>query len=162
MYWRKFVTAVEVAIASVAAISKVALSNGHCIQFRMVRTTSGGSFSRLAWKRPFSYLYVDRRYLMESVCDLQVFKLWQAGTVNRRGLEHSEWPAEGDMYYRKYVLALPNAHITGATKIYEKLLKLRYIFEITFICKSTDKNEIWLAIYNRLGYFAYSFILCAS
>ena len=30
MYWRRFVTAVEVAIASAAAVSKVALSNGHC------------------------------------------------------------------------------------------------------------------------------------
>ena len=39
---------VEVAIASAAAISKVALSNGHCTQFRMARTTSGSSFSRLA------------------------------------------------------------------------------------------------------------------
>ena len=34
MYWRRFVTAVEVAIASAAAISKVALSNGHCTWFR--------------------------------------------------------------------------------------------------------------------------------
>ena len=31
MYWRRFVTGVEVAIASAAAISKVAISNGHCI-----------------------------------------------------------------------------------------------------------------------------------
>ena len=30
MYWRRFVTGVEVAIASAAAISKVAISNGHC------------------------------------------------------------------------------------------------------------------------------------
>ena len=36
MYWRRFVTGVEVAIASAAAISKVALSNGHCTKICLI------------------------------------------------------------------------------------------------------------------------------
>ena len=34
MYWWRFVTGVEVAIGSAAAIYKVALSNGHCITLK--------------------------------------------------------------------------------------------------------------------------------
>ena len=33
MLWRRSVTGVEVAIGSAAALSKVAISNGHCILF---------------------------------------------------------------------------------------------------------------------------------
>ena len=41
MYWRRSVTRVAVAIASAAALSKVAISNGHCIaQFKQSQTTT--------------------------------------------------------------------------------------------------------------------------
>ena len=52
MYWRRFVMGVQVAIGSAAAISKVAISNGHCIKKHAV------CFKDLMLKLPtYSFLF---------------------------------------------------------------------------------------------------------
>ena len=44
MYWRRFVTGLEVAIGSTAAISKVAIYNGHCIQYSKLKRAQRTAF----------------------------------------------------------------------------------------------------------------------